>query len=320
MRRLIEKDPHNQEMIFPYIGGEEVNSSPTHTHHRYVINFGERSEAESRRCWPDLMAIVEARVRPERAKLTKNAIGRKRAKYWWQYGSLAKELYAAIAGLERVLVICRHQLQWASAFMVASSVFAESLIVFPLPTHAAFCTLQSRPHEIWARFFGSSLGDALRYTPSDCFETFPFPENWESRPDLEAAGKEYYEFRAALMRKNDEGLTKTYNRFHDPDERDPEIIQLRDLHTVMDRAVLNAYGWSDIPTDCEFLFDYEIDEEEGSNPKKPWRYRWPDEVRDEVLARLLELNAERAKEEIRSGAAATRKRASRASEMGDVFS
>ena len=31
-------------------------------------------------------------------------------------------------------------------------------------------------------------------------------------------GKEYYDFRAALMVRNNEGLTKTYNRFHDPDE------------------------------------------------------------------------------------------------------
>ena len=39
MRRLIEADPRNREVIFPYIGGEEVNTSPTHAHHRYVINF-----------------------------------------------------------------------------------------------------------------------------------------------------------------------------------------------------------------------------------------------------------------------------------------
>ena len=37
MRRLIEADPRNQEVIFPYIGGEEVNTNPTHAHHRYVI-------------------------------------------------------------------------------------------------------------------------------------------------------------------------------------------------------------------------------------------------------------------------------------------
>ena len=71
------------------------------------------------------------------------------------------------------------------------------------------------------------------------------------------------------MVRNDEGLTKTYNRFHDPDERDPEILKLRELHAAMDRAVLDAYGWSDIPTDCEFLLDYEIDEEEWGDKKKP---------------------------------------------------
>ena len=104
-----------------------------------------------------------------------------------------------------------------------------------------------------------------------------------------------------LMVRNDEGLTKTYNRFHDPDETDSEIAELRDLHAAMDRAVLDAYGWTDIPTDCEFLLDYEIDEEEWGTRKKPYRYRWPDDVRDEVLARLLELNAERAAAEQRSG-------------------
>ena len=147
-------------------------------------------------------------------------------------------------------------------------------------------------------------------------------------PSLGSIGKAYYEFRAALMIRNDEGLTKTYNRFHAPDERNPEILKLRELHAAMDRAVLDAYGWSDISTDCEFLLDYEIDEEEWGKKKKPWRYRWPDEVRGEILARLLELNAERAKEEVRSGAAAApkkrRKKATRrspqASGMKDLFS
>jgi hypothetical protein len=76
----------------------------------------------------------------------------------------------------------------------------------------------------------------------------------------------------------------------------------------MDRAVLDAYGWSDIPTDCDFFLDYEIDEEEWGKRKKPYHYRWPDEVRDEVLARLLELNAQRAAEEARAGAAAQEQR------------
>ena len=76
---------------------------------------------------------------------------------------------------------------------------------------------------------------------------------------LKAAGETYYEFRADLMIRNDEGLTKTYNRFHDPNNQEPDIVKLRELHAAMDRAVLDAYGWDDISTDCEFLLDYELD-------------------------------------------------------------
>jgi hypothetical protein len=75
----------------------------------------------------------------------------------------------------------------------------------------------------------------------------------------------------------------------------------------MDRAVLDSYGWNDIPTGCEFILDYEINEVEWGRKKRPWRYRWPDDVRDNVLARLLELNTRRAKEEELSGAAAIRR-------------
>jgi hypothetical protein len=72
----------------------------------------------------------------------------------------------------------------------------------------------------------------------------------------------------------------------------------------MDRAVLDAYGWTDLVPACEFLLDYEEDEDEdngSSRRKKPWRYRWPDDFRDEVLARLLELNKERAERERLAG-------------------
>jgi len=105
------------------------------------------------------------------------------------------------------------------------------------------------------------------------------------------------------MVRNNEGLTKTYNRFHDPDNRDPEIERLRELHAAMDRAVLDAYGWTDIPTECEFLPDFIEEDEDGNEVPKSFRYRWPDEVRDDVLARLLALNAERHAEEVRAGAA-----------------
>ena len=300
MRRLIDQSPNNRDAIFPYIGGKEVNENPNHAHHRYVIDFGEREESYCRRVWPELMAIVEDKVKPER--ISKDAKKYPKMVFeWWKHWNPRPELRASTAKLDRVLAISRVGQQASIAFLPGGMVYADSLIVFPFESYAAFAFLQSRPHEIWARFFGSSMKDDLRYTPSDCFETFPFPEGWATHEQLEAPGREYYQFRAKLMLQNNEGLTKTYNRFHDPDEKSPQIIELRRLHAAMDRAVLDAYGWKDISTDCEFLLDYEIDEEEWGRKKKPWRYRWPDDLHDEVLARLMALNAQRAQEERLAG-------------------
>ncbi len=202
---------------------------------------------------------------------------------------------------DRVLAVnCGATPHVAIAALPLRMVFAHSLVIFPFDTHAAFCALQSRPHEIWARFFGSTLEERLRYTASDVFETFPFPVGWTTSTTLEAAGEAYYRFRADLMAMNVQGLTKTYNCFHDPAVRDPDIAELRSLHAEMDRAVLNAYGWTDIPTRCEFFPEHEGDGSEGASRRtRNYRYRWPDPVRDEVLGRLIALNAQRADEERR---------------------
>ena len=142
------------------------------------------------------------------------------------------------------------------------------------------------------------MKDDLQYTASDCFGTFALPVAFESLSSLEGIGRSYYEFRTEIMLRRSEGLTATYNRFHDPEEENSDILRLRELHAQMDRAVLDSYGWPDIQPKCEFLLDYEEEEDEEDNGprrrRKPWRYRWPDEIRDEVLARLLEVNRQRA--------------------------
>lgn len=302
MVELIDADVRNKEAIFPYLGGEEVNTSPTQLYHRYVIDFGQRNEAEVRRRWPDLLDIVEARVRPER----KRVANQKTREQWWLFERWRPEMRDAIATMDSVLVTNTGAAPYlAITSQPSDRVFAHTLAVFALRSSAAFAVLQGAVHETWARCFASSLEDRLRYTPSDCFQTFPFPIGFETDPTLEAVGTAYETFRAHLMVRSDKGLTKTYNRFHDPDETSPDIARLRELHEAMDRAVLDAYGWDDVPTACEFLLDYEVEEDEAGTrkKKKPYRYRWPDEVRDDVLARLIELNGERAAEERRTGAA-----------------
>ena len=85
-------------------------------------------------------------------------------------------------------------------------------------------------------------------------------------------------------------------------ERDAGIIRLRELHAAMDRAVLDAYGWHDVPVSCEFVEENPEDEdaeaEPGAKPRRrKFRYRWPDDVRDDVMGRLIALNTARAAEE-----------------------
>jgi hypothetical protein len=147
---------------------------------------------------------------------------------------------------------------------------------------------------------GSTFEDRILYAPTDVFRNFPLPATGTA--DLERSGKEYDTVRGEIMVRRNEGLTKIYNRFHDPDESDQDIQELRELHDAMDRCVLAAYGWTDIENSCEFLLDFEVDNEEWGEKKKPWRYRWPDEIRDEVLARLLDLNRRRALEQGQSPA------------------
>ncbi len=196
------------------------------------------------------------------------------------------------------------------AWQPTSRVFAHTLNVFADDHDGFFAVVQSRLHEVWSRFFGSSMKDDLRYTPSDCFETFPFPpgvlaaEAGDAAAQvlpavaaLDAAGRAYHAHRAAMMVATAKGLTETYNRFHDPDDVADDVVTLRALHAAMDRAALVAYGWDDLAARAspEYLEEHpeaEAAEGEAKRRKKrrQWRLRWPDAVRDEVIARLLERN------------------------------
>jgi hypothetical protein len=359
MERLISENPRNAEVIFPYIGGEEVNSSPTHAHHRYVISFGERSEEECRREWPEMLGIVERKVKSDRDQLKDNADGRHRKQFWWQFGRSTPALEKELDGKANVLAIARVSQTCSLAHVSTKHVFSEQLVILTIGEWSSLAILQTQCHESWARLQGSSMKDDLRYNPSDGFETFPFPTalldstandpaHADTRQSLQAIGERYHQFRAELMVSNNEGLTSTYNRFHDPAETSSGLLELRRLHGEMDQAVLNAYGWSDVLTQaiadnphrtpCGFGLDYLDLEEDAQLPedlqeridsgdlffwdagdaldfqgqlqaygaitgrrKLPWRYRWPDAVRDDVLARLLALNAERYAEEVSLG-------------------
>ena len=146
------------------------------------------------------------------------------------------ELAEAKRHLERVLVTCSTSKHRTFTFVSSELVIDKQNVVFADSTAQFFSVMSSRLHEVWSTFFSSTLEDRLVYTPSDCYDSFAFPVAFETSGKLEEVGKAYYEFRADLMVRNKEGLTKTYNRFHDPNEDSPDIVRLRELHAAMDRA------------------------------------------------------------------------------------
>jgi hypothetical protein len=297
MEDLLEDSPGYERLIQPYLGGSEIYTHPLHSHHRWVINFGERSLEEVKE-FPELLAIVEEKVRPER--LTKS--GALRTWPWWRFWRVRREMTDACSGLERVLVIPQTGNALSFTFVPWPLVLSHTVVVFATDEISFFGVLQSRIHRVWALFFAATMKDDARYIPNDCFETFPFPAQWSGDCVIMEKAQSFFDTRRKVMVELGVGLTNVANRFNDPNEFSPEILHLRGLQAEMDRAVLDAYGWTDIPTDCDFFLDYEIDEENWSSRKrKPWRYRWPDEVHDEVLARLLDLNQKRYEEEVAKG-------------------
>ena len=290
MQRLLEDDPANAEVIRPYMSGEDLNNAPNLQPKRFVIDFADFSLEQASK-WPALLEIVDRRVRPERLEKAADLA----AWPWWQFWRTRMELRSAVSRLGRMLVTAQTGNAQAFAFLPVGVICSHSVVVFPFDDDRRFSILQSQVHLSWASLLGPSLKDDRRYAPSDCFEAFPFPTDSDASADLELTGRQCYDFRAALMNDLNEGLTKLYNRFHDPHETDPRLVKLRDLHDAMDRAVVNAYGWTDVSPTCEFVPEAGEDDSDGAGPSKAkYRYRWPDEIRDEVLARLLELNSRRA--------------------------
>lgn len=317
MRQILETDSRYQHRIMPYIGGAELNASPTQSATRYAYNLSDVKDESELDNWSALADLARRHVKPDRERLGSNPNNVPLKRRWWAYQAHRPELYDLLFKMQRVLAIARVSQTCAFTFVPTQQIFSERVVLLAVESYQAFAVLQSRTHESWARFLNATLKDDMRYAASDCFENYPFPagtaffDGVKSTSELESVGGEYYRHRSELMLCNDQGLTKTYNRFHDPVERSPDILKLRELHAAMDMAVLEAYGWRDLAetATCEFLLDYEEDEADeestgGRRRKKPWRYRWPDDFRDEVLARLLELNRQRAEEERLSGLAA----------------
>lgn len=316
---LLAQDSKHRDCLFPYLIGDDLNSSPDQSPSRWVINFHDwpldRSEEgswkdadeEQRKQWlrsgyvpgdypaqvaadyPILLEIIRERVKPEREKLRrkKDASARGYAKFWWRYARRAAKLYPSIVGLDHVLVFAQTSKTKYPAFVRSGMVYGHKSVVISLAGIDFFALFCSHIHVVWVLMAGSSLRTDPVYTPTDCFETFPFPDRLRCLADI---GERYYNHRQQIMQARQEGLTKTYNRFHDPDETSADIAELRALHVEMDQAVAAAYGWTDLDLGHDF-----------HDTKQGLRYTLSEPARREVLDRLLHLNHERYAQEVAQG-------------------
>ena len=269
-RDLLDADPRNRDVIFPYFTGDDVFSSQDPmrmTPRRYVISFGDwpLDRAEE---YPLPLKIVRERVKPVRENVRRKA----HRKYWWHFGDKRPALMKIIREqkLEKVLIQTRHSKYLAPTWVPTDAIYSESTILFPSRSESLLAILNSGIHEAWVRETSSSIGKELRYSPTDCFFTFPFPPTERMHPDTR-----FHALRSRLCREWRVGLTTLMNFLHDSQEKRPEIEELRETFLQNDAQILAAYGWTDLAPAREF-----------HETRRGIRFELPFDVQEEILHRL----------------------------------
>ena len=296
----IAQDTRNTNVLFPYLNGQDINGRPDQSPSRWIINFHDwpldkASSPDNYRGptasdFTNCLKRVVANVKPERTRRRANGefvLRKPLPDRWWQHAEKRLSLYARLSTLERCFAAVRHTKYWSLSVYSKGIVFSEALVVFASDDWGVFGVLQSTFHEAWAREYSGSLETRLRYTPSDCFDSFAFPRTVDR---IRKQGEAYCHERSRLLSEGQVGLTDAYNRFHDLDDNSADIQKFRELHVEMDQAVSDAYGWTDLDLDHGF-----------HETKQGLRYTVSDTARIEVLQRLMLLNHERYAEEVKQG-------------------
>lgn len=256
----------NREVLFPWINGMDIARRPSN---RWIIDFGTRTEAEARQYLMPFEHVLQ-QVKPEREQV----LSTQEREQWWRHGRTAPDLRRAIADLPRFIGIPRVARHLLPVWLQGPLVVDGQVVVVACDDDFTFGVLASRIHQIWAHALGSfmGVGNDLRYTPSTCFETFPFPTpDPAQQSDVEQAAREVVAARDYLLAQGEkETLTGLYNAVEqwqlETDTLHP-VAPLALAHRRLDQTVAAAYGWP-----------------------------WPLGTED-VLARLLTLNLARAASE-----------------------
>ena len=313
-KRMLDADSKNEDVIFPYLNGEDLNTDPRQRPSRWVISFWDWPQDRAREYVLPFKRVLQL-VKPERDQLGGNATAEGRKRKWWLYGRDAKALYHAVGRghhferhpsewnpkqkpLTRVLVCSEVTKHLAFEAIPNEYIMSANLDVFTDINRFSVC--QSSVHEVWARLHSSRLETRLKYSPGNAYETFAFPEVGERVREL---GEQFRRARRELMTAEQVGLTKLYNRVHAQADTDVRVTTLRDLQCEIDAAVSESYGWTDLNLGHGFHSVPYLPENDRV------RFTISETARLEVLRRLSEMNCQRYEEE-QASAPVARPRAS----------
>ncbi|MEI7901806.1 MAG: DNA methyltransferase, partial [bacterium] len=239
----------NADVLRPWANGLELLRTPQGL---WIVDFPPgTTEAEASQ-YEAPFEHIRKHVQPLRA-VNNRAVYAQR---WWIHAEARPEMRISLAALPRYIAtstVAKHRLfVWLESTVLPD----HALIVFARADELFFGILHSRIHEIWALAQGTQLETRPRYTPTSCFETFPFPPGiLEPRPsDLEPSLASISTAAAELdlARRNWLGdrtdpkrtLTALYNAR-------PTWLDL--AHRKLDAAVAAAYGWPADLTDDAIL-------------------------------------------------------------------
>jgi len=228
--RMLDADPKNAEVIFPYINGDDLNSDPEQRPSRWAINFWDWPEARAQK-YRLPYEWIEERVKPERAKNAR----KERRERWWQFAEKTPALYHSIGRghpferhpkdwspdkneLPRVIAFATQASKYAGfSFAPSDILYSNAVGVIADSSASMFAELASALHVHWAFAYGGRLETRLRYAPTDCFETYPFLH--QLQPELSHLGEQLSRIRRSLMAENGTGITKIYNQVNSSEQQ-----------------------------------------------------------------------------------------------------
>ena len=286
-------------LVRPYRNGRDLTSKPREI---YVLDTFDLDETDLKTRYPATWQWLFDRVKPDRDENKRKSVREK----WWRFAEPRKVLRAAHQGLRRYIATVQTSKHRFFTFLSAEILPDDKLIAIALDDGLWLGVVSSRIHMLWSLVAGGALGvgnDPV-YNKSRCFDAFPFPvlnetlaarigdlaEKIDSHRKRQQA--EYADLTVTGMYnvmeklRADEELTVKEKSIY----QQGLISLLRDLHDDLDRAVFDAYGWSDL---AEILVG-----RPGATTPRPDKAADQAEAEEELLIRLVELNKQRAREEV----------------------